>query len=58
MGDPRPEDPEMTAAEQAEHLRDTGNGPTANDEAVLLEAEFGKPEVDGAYGAPEGGDAA
>lgn len=57
MGDPRPEDPEMTAAEQAEHLRDTGNGPTADDEAVLLEGEFGKPDDDGVY-APEGGDAA
>ncbi|MEU8642228.1 hypothetical protein AB0C91_09955 [Streptomyces sp. NPDC048674] len=58
MGDPRPEDPEMTAAEQAEHLRPTGNGPTATDEATALEAEFGKPDGDGVYGAPEGGDAA
>lgn len=60
MGDPRPEDPEMTPARQAEHLRRTGNGPTVTDEAALLEGEFGEPDSEGAYGAPHtnGGDAA
>lgn len=58
MGDPRPENPEMSADEQAAHLRPTGNGPTATDEEALLAAEFGAPNADGIYGTPEGGDAA
>lgn len=58
MGDHRPEDPEMSAEEQAAHLRPTGNGPTDTSEAAVLEAEFGEPDGDGVYGAPEGGGAA
>lgn len=56
MGDPRPDNPTMDAEEQAQHLRPTGNGPTVQDEEAILAAEFGEPNADGIYGAPEDGD--
>ncbi|WP_420032218.1 hypothetical protein ACN2WE_04990 [Streptomyces sp. cg28] len=58
MGDPRPEQPDMTPEQQAQHLRPTGNGPTVQNEEAVLAEEFGEPNADGIYGAPECGDAA
>jgi hypothetical protein len=60
MGDPRPDTPDMDAKEQARHIRPTGNGPTVQNEEALLAEEFGAPNADGIYGAPQhdGGDAA
>ncbi|MGW0920067.1 hypothetical protein ACWD3J_13755 [Streptomyces sp. NPDC002755] len=60
MGEPRPERPDATPEEQAERLRSTGNGPTVDGEADVLEAEFGEADSNDVYGAPqtEGGDAA
>jgi hypothetical protein len=53
MGDPRPDTPDMDADEQARHLRPTGNGPTVDDEQTILAAEFGAPDANGTYGAPQ-----
>lgn len=50
MGEPRPTDPELSQKEQAALLTDSGNGPTADDEAALLEAEFGPADEHGVYG--------
>lgn len=52
MGDPRPLDYELSQAQQAALLTDTGNSPTATeaDEAALLEAEFGPADATGVYG--------
>lgn len=38
--------------EQAKNLRDTGNGPTVDNEEELLREEFGEPDANGVYGAP------
>jgi hypothetical protein len=60
MRDPRPEQSDMTPDEQARHLRPTGNGPTVDNEEALLADEFGEPDANGIYGAPQnnGGDPA
>lgn len=44
--------------EQAAHLRGSEPGPTAENEAVLLEAEFGHPNSAGVYPAAPGGELA
>lgn len=36
---------------QAALIRETGNGPTVENETELLRAEFGEPSADGVYGA-------
>jgi hypothetical protein len=49
----RPDTPDMSPEDQAKHLIRTGNGPTDTDEATVLENEFGAPNSDGVYGAPD-----
>ncbi|MEV7034645.1 hypothetical protein AB0N99_30990 [Streptomyces sp. NPDC093272] len=55
----RPTEPE-SPEDQAKHLIRTNNGPTVTDEASILADEFGDPNTDGVYGAPDqdGGEAA
>ncbi|QBI56766.1 hypothetical protein [Streptomonospora litoralis] len=56
MTDPRPIPPDgdITQEEQAAVLRRTDNGPSEPDEEALLAAEFGQPDENGVYGAPQG----
>lgn len=52
MGEPRPIEENPTQARQAVLLKDTGNGPTVDNETVLLEEQFGPADANGLYGAP------
>lgn len=60
MGEARPTGGGEAQEHQAALIRDSGNGPTADNEEAQLAAEFGEPDEHGVYGAPadDGGDVA